>query len=148
MTRPALGTFDNNQTAAFSLVSKATASPLAQVQSFSVTNTLRTAETQRVGDSTVYRAYPAEDVTWELSIYEDTDFADVYAFSSAGLSVTDSTFTLYVQTYNAEATTAALTATETITAAQVTSVVHNVNAGQVNTWTFSGIGTNYTITLV
>lgn len=145
MARPTLDAFSDNRNAAYSLVSKATAAPLAQVQSFSVTNTLRTTETQRVGDSSIYTAYPAEDVTWELTIYEDSDFADVATMGSTGLATSDATFTLYVQTYASEATDASLAKTETIGGAKTTSMAHNINAGQVNTWTFSGIGTSYTL---
>lgn len=146
MTRKTMTAFDADRSAELSLVFKdsTTTVPLGQVQSFSWTNSLETTDTYRVGDSTKYRDYIGEDVTWEMSLYEDNDFSEVNSFFNNGLSTTDSTMTLIIESYNGEATNSTRVYSETLAAARVTNVTRSLEANSTNIWQFSGTSTGVT----
>lgn len=146
MTRKTMTAFDADRSAELSLVFKdsTTTVPLGQVQSFSWTNSLETTDTYRVGDSTKYRDYIGEDVTWEMGLYEDNDFSEVNAFFNNGLSTTDSTMTLIIESYNGEATNSTRVYSETLAAARVTNVTRSLEANSTNIWQFSGTATGVT----
>lgn len=146
MTRKTMTAFDADRSAELSLVFKdsTTTVPLGQVQSFSWTNSLETTDTYRVGDSVKYRDYIGEDVTWEMGLYEDNDFSEVNAFFNNGLSTTDSTMTLIIESYNGEATNSTRVYSETLAAARVTNVTRSLEANSTNIWQFSGTATGVT----
>lgn len=146
MTRKTMTAFDADRSAELSLVFKdsTTTVPLGQVQSFSWTNSLETTDTYRVGDSVKYRDYIGEDVTWEMGLYEDNDFSEVNSFFNNGLSTTDSTMTLIIESYNGEATNSTRVYSETLAAARVTNVTRSLEANSTNIWQFSGTATGVT----
>lgn len=146
MTRKTMTAFDSDRSAELSLVFKdsTTTTPLGQVQTFSWTNSLETEDTYRVGDSTRYRDFTAEDVTWEMTIYEDDDFSEVNSLFANGIATTDSTMTFIIESYNGEATDSTRVYSETIASARITNVTRNLTANTTNLWQFSGVATNVT----
>lgn len=133
---------------------------LGQVQTFSWTDGIESRDTYRVGDSTKYRAYTSEDVTWQLTLYEDTDIQEVALLmgstratsgwagsESIEIDTSTATTTASVVSWTSEATTGTLLWYETLTGVKVTNIQRQVTGGQDNNmWQFSGTATEVTIT--
>jgi len=137
----------------------ATGTLLGQVSAFNWATSLESRENYRIGDSTKYRQYTSEDVTWGLTLYEDSDIEEIAKImgsskptaggwvgtESIDLDVTNSTVSVTLANYNGEATTSTLLWVETLTACMVDSITRNVSANEVNSWEFSGVATEVTL---
>jgi len=138
----------------------ATGTLLGQVSAFNWATALDSRENYRIGDSTKYRNYTSEDVTWGLTLYEDADIEEIakvmgstkptaggwVGTESIDLDVTNSTVSLTLANYDGETTAATLLWVETLTSAMVDSITRNVSANEVNSWEFSGVATEVTLT--
>jgi len=145
MARPSVPTFDPAESAELWILftGATTTTPLGQVRSFRWTQDVTEAETQRVSDSATYYDDTATKVTWDLELYEDADLVEVEIFRANAVAA-GATMTLIAQKYNAEATSATLTATYTFAAAKTTHAEGGPEAGATNMWSFSGRATSVT----
>lgn len=127
---------------------------LGQVQSFQWQEAITNKEAFRVGDSTRYRSYLAKDITWQLTMYEDSDFQEIGLLMGGGARPTsgwvgseDMTLDLVagagmmtVANFATEATDSALLWLETLSSVKVDNATRQVTAGtEDNMWQFSGI---------
>lgn len=161
MARSALPTF-SDRSAELTLVywggTTATGTLLGQVQSFTWSDELQTRETYRVGDSSKHVVYTARNPTWELTLYEDGDVQEIalvlgsarptsgwVGSEEVALSTSQTTVTITVASYDAEATSATLKWVETLAEAKVNTANAGRTANEVNTFTFAGDAATITI---
>lgn len=130
----------------------ATGTLLGQVENFEVKDTISGDSVMRVGSSVENETFISKNVTWTLSVFEDADLQEIALIMGStkptaggwvgtediALALTQSGVTVTVANYSAEATSATLLWTNTLTVVQVKEATSPLNAGETNLWSFSG----------
>ena len=93
-----------------------TSTPFGQVRNISWTTAKDREEARRISDAKKYRTTVGLDVTGTLEIWQDSDNAEPELISgAAGLTASDTGFTMIAEFWNGTATDSALQATYTFT---------------------------------